>query len=283
MSERLSKEDWKAKRNAEKKELEGKLGRFLKAALETKEGMDALMAHYRISGLYNYSLFNSLLINLQGGTIAQSYNKWKKLGRCVIKGQKSKIDVFVPMFKKTKLVDGTEESTLIGFKLGKVFDVKQTDGDALEYDHNSDETMDIPYSRVANVLGKLAKAEVVEEVTGKARGYSDGKRLVVSNMSNDVDKTKTLIHEAAHHLVHTGDKKAEKVSRATGEIEAESVAYLVMSFLGMDFELSKAYASNWKDGIADARHNLIIRTADKMIKGLKATMSDEEQFLVALS
>ena len=113
---------------------------------------------------------------------------------------------------------------LIGFKLAPVFDIKQTEGKELEYDHNSTEEMDIPYTKLADVLAKLTGAEVVEELTGKARGYSDGKRLVVSSMSNDTDKAKTLIHEAAHHLVHTGDKKAAKVSRAAGEVEAESVA-----------------------------------------------------------
>ena len=66
-------------------------------------------------------------------------------------------------------------------------------------------------------------------------------------------------------------------------VEAESVAYLVMSYLGLDFSLSKAYVANYKAGIGEARSSLIIRTADKMIKGLKKVMSDEEQFLVALS
>jgi hypothetical protein len=279
---RVSKTEWIAKKKAEQKELDSKLGSFLKAALETKDGMDELTAHYRISGLYNYSFFNSLLIMLQGGTIAQSYNKWKKLERCVDKGQKSRINVYAPIFKKEKLVDGTEEQKLVGFKLVPVFDVKQTSGKELEYDHNSTEELDIDYSKIADTLATLCKAEVVEENTGGARGYSDGKKLVVSSMSNDTDKAKTLIHEAAHHLVHTGDKKEEKVSRATGEVEAESIAYLVMSYLGMDFDLSKKYVANWKSGIKDARHGLIIKTADKMIKSLKKNLTDEELFIAKI-
>lgn len=282
MSKRVSKEEWKLQKKAQKKELETKLGNFLKDAIETKEGMADLTAHYRISGLYNYSFFNSILIHMQGGSIAQSFNKWKKLERCVNKGEKSCINVFAPMIKKEKLPNGLTEDKLIGFKLVPVFDVKQTDGKALEYDHNSVEDMDVPYEKVAGVMSKLAKAEVVEEHTGSARGYSDGKKLVVSEMSNDVDKSKTLIHETAHHLVHTGDKKAEKVSRATAEVEAESVAYLVMSYLGMDFDLSTKYVANYKSGVDEARHSLIIRTADKMIKALKKSMTPVEQFIVGL-
>jgi hypothetical protein len=283
MAARVSKEEWKANKAAEKKALESKLGNFLREAIETKEGMSDLIAHYRISGLYGYSLFNSILIKMQGGTVAQSYNKWKTLKRCVTKGQSSSINVFRPMFKKEKQVDGTDKQKLIGFKLAPVFDIKQTEGEDLEYDHNSEEVMDVPYKTLVDVMGALTKAEVVEELTGKARGYSDGEKLVVSSMSNDVDKSKTLIHEAAHHLIHTGDKKADKVAHDTAEVEAESVAYLVMSYLDLDFDLSKKYVASYKTGISTARHSLIIKTADKMIKALKASMTEDQKFLVGLA
>ena len=266
---RVSKAEYIENKNAEKKVLESQLGSFLKSAIESKEGMDALTAHYRISGLYNYSFFNSILINMQGGTIAQSYNKWKAMKRIVTKGEKSKISIFRPMIKKEKDANGIEKDKLIGFKLSPIFDVKQTDGEPLEYDHNSAECMDVTYSKVKKVLGDLTGAEVAEELTGNSRGYSDGTKLVVSSMSNDTDKTKTLIHETAHHIVHTGKDKAEKVSRETMEVEAESVAYLVCSFLGLDYNLSRAYVQGYKAGIQDARHGLIIRTSDKIIKALK--------------
>lgn len=284
MSKRVSKEEWKKQKDAEKQALETKLGTFLKAALKTKEGMSKLTAHYHISGLYNYSFYNSLLIMLQNGTIAQSYKKWQKLGRCVNKGEKSHIGVYAPIFKKEKdILTGKTEETLIGFKLVPVFDVKQTDGDELQYDHNSTETLDIEYDKFAGIMSKLAGAEIVEEYTGTARGASDGKDLTVSKMSNDTDKAKTLLHETAHHLVHTGqDKEKETVSRATREVEAESVAYLVMSYVGLDFKLSKAYVANWKAGIGYARHGIIIRTADKMIKAIKKDMTPEELFIARI-
>jgi antirestriction protein ArdC len=282
MAARMDKDEYKAMKQGEQKALQHKLDSFLKSAIETKDGMADLVAHYRISGLYGYSFYNSLMIKLQGGHIAQSFNGWKKLDRCVMTGQKSHISVFMPMFKKEE-VNGKDESKLIGFKLVPVFDLSQTDGKPLQYDHNSTETLDIPYAKVAKVMTELTGAPVVEELTGDARGYSDGQRLVVSSMSNDTDKAKTLIHEASHHLNHTS-KAASKVevSSATKEVEAEATAYLVMAYMGLDFELSKTYVNNWKDGIADARADLIIRTADKMIKGLKKELTEEEQFLMAV-
>lgn len=266
---RLSKTEWIEQQKARKLQMEQDLGNFLTEALETKDGIDKLTAHYRISGLYNYSFYNSLLIMLQGGTVAQSYNKWKRMGRTVIKGQKSHIEVFVPIIKRTVEADGTEDSRLVGFKLGKVFNIDQTEGKELEYDHNSTEACTVDYEAVKGVLGDLAGADVVEKYTGTARGWSDGKELTVSAMSNDADKIKTLTHEVAHHILHTGNGKEAKVSHATAEVEAESIAYLVMSYVGMDFELSKAYVKSWDAGIKDARTGLIVKTADKIIKALR--------------
>jgi len=280
---RVSKSEWIANKDNEKQILETKLGKFLKDAIETKEGMQALTEHYRISGLYNYSFYNSMMILMQGGRhcIAQSFNGWKKLERMVTKGEKSRISVYAPMFLKEKDAFGNEEDKLIGFKLVPVFAQTQTTGKALEYDHNSVECMDVAYDKVAKVLTDLTGAKVIETFTGSARGYSDGKIMAVSEMSNDTDKCKTLIHEAVHTLIHCNDKES-KVSREVKEVEAESTAYLVMSYLGLDFELSKAYVSAYKSGISDARHGIIIRSADKIIKALKKEMTQEEQFLVSI-
>jgi len=285
---RLSKEDYRIEKQKEQKLLESQLAAFLKDSIKTKSGMDKLTSHYKISGLYNYTFLNSILINLQGGNIAQSFKGWITLNRCVKKGEKSKIHVFAPLFRKIKDVTKketekeTEKSILIGFKMVPVFDVNQTEGDELEYDHNSSVLMDVSYNKIHRSMETLCKIKIDEEITGNARGFSDGKRIVISNMSNDTDKTKTLFHEVAHHLLHTGNKKTKPVSTSTKEIEAESISYLVMSYLGIDYELSKNYVSSWNDGIADARHFLIIKTADKIITEIKKTLTIEEKFIIGL-
>ena len=281
MAARMDKQEYKAMKQGEQKELQHKLSNFLKDAIETKDGIADLVAHYRISGLYGFSMYNSLLIKLQGGTICQSYDNWKKLNRCVIKGEKSHISIFLPMFRKEKQIDGTDESKLIGFKLVPTFDILQTSGEPLKYDHNSSETLDIPYTKVAKVMTELTGVDVVEEFTGEARGWTDGSKLVVSSMSNATDKCKTVIHEAIHALLHIG-KNSENLSRDTKEVEAESTTYLVLAYLGMDFDLSKTYVNSWQAGIADARTDLIIKTADKVIKSLKKELTIEEQFLMAV-
>jgi antirestriction protein ArdC len=271
MSNRVSKTEWIANAKAEKKTLEVKLESFIKEALNSKVDMDALMAHYRISGLYGYSLKNSILIKIQGGTIAQSFAKWKKLERCVNKGEKGKIKVFVPMFKKdVDPMTGKKEETLVGFKLMPVFDIKQTSGKELTYDHNSTENTTVSYEDVKTVLEGLAGVKAIETYTGTARGWSDGKVMAVSSMSNDVDKIKTLVHEYAHHVLHTAkDMEKSKLSREGKEVEAESVAHLVCSYLGLDYELSAGYVQGYKAGIKEMRSGKVVFQADKVIKALK--------------
>jgi len=278
---RMDKADYIEMKKGEQKELQHKLSNFLKDAIETKDGIADLVAHYRISGLYGYSMLNSILIKMQNGTIAQSFNGWKKLNRCVNAGEKSHINIFLPMFRKEKQLDGTDESKLVGFKLAPIFNIDQTSGEELAYDHNSTETLDIPYAKVAKVMTELTGIDVVEEFTGEARGWTDGSKLVVSSMSNATDKCKTVIHEAIHSLLHIG-KNSENLSRDTKEVEAESTTYLVLAYLGMDFDLSKTYVNSWQAGIADARTDLIIKTADKLIKALKKELTIEEKFLMSV-
>jgi hypothetical protein len=265
---------------AKRKEMETDLNNFLTKALGSKEGMDKLTDHYKISSVYAYSFYNSMMILSQGGTICQSKTKWKAMERSVTEPKGKYIYVLRPILVDEK-VSGmkTGDKVCIGFKPARTWDVSQTEGKELEYDHNSDDDMMIKYDIVKDVMSKLAGADVVEKVTGSARGWSDGKALTVSSMSNDTDKAKTLIHETVHHLIHTSDKAkkgAEKLSRSAKEVEAESCTYLVLSYLGIDFELSQAYVSAWQSGIKDARKGTIVKTADKLIKALKVAIPEAD-------
>lgn len=269
MTERVSKQQWIENKKAEKKVLENKLDGFLKESLSSKGDMDKLTAHYKISGLYTHSFKNCILIHIQGGTIAQGFHRWKKSKRFVSKGEKSFIQVFAPIFKKERdELTGEVDEKLIGYKLVPVFDIKQTEGKDLEYDHNSKGVAD--YKGIKSVLEELSGVKVVEEFTGSARGYSDGKKMAVSKMSNDVDKTKTLIHEYAHHVLHQNENKTN-LSREAKEVEAESVAHLVCSYIGVDYSLSKEYVSNYKTGIADIRSSKVVKCAEKVIKEIRKT------------
>lgn len=256
----------KAYYDKKKKDLKGKLDSVLSNALVSKDEMDKLSAHYRIGGLYHYSFYNSITIAVQGGEIAQSFNGWKKLKRTVKKGEHANIHIFRPFFKKVKDKDtGKEEQKLVGFGLAPVFDVSQTEGEDLQYDHNSEGVTDHTYEEMKATIQEKFEYEITERVTGSARGFTDGKKITISSMSNNSDKIKTLIHELAHcRMEHISSKKAS----GSKEVEAEGASYLVMSYVGIDYELSPAYIGNWQKGADKIDKKLIIKVADEMIKTL---------------
>lgn len=273
-------DEQKKERREMGKALDSKLDTFLAGAMQSKASIDDLTAHYRISKLYNYSFYNSILIKMQGGTICQSFQGWKRLKRFVQKGTHSNIFVCRPMFKKVKnTTTGEEESKLLGFAWARVFDISLTDGEALQYDHNSLDTYKGDYEAVKSAIENLCGVSVVEGYTGTARGFADGKQLAVSVMSNTTDRLKTLFHEAGHHIMHHKDDEKTDIDRATKEVEAESVAYLVLSFMGLDYDLSEAYVANWAQaGGTKYRTKKILKCAEQIIKAMKG--SEEENELV---
>ena len=248
--------------------LENQLNGFLNENLSTPEGIKKLTQHYTINGLYNYSFYNSMLILMQGGTIAQSYKKWQKLNRYVKKGEKSKITICVPYFKKVKNENGEEEKKLIMFGYGKVFDIEQTDGEELQYDHNTETQTEYNYEDLKNILVGLINKNIFEDYTGEARGYVNTEKIVISKMSNNTDRIKTLLHEMVHELHgHVGSDKAKE----TKEVEAEATAAIVMSFLNIDYNLSAEYIKGYKTpaAIKEVEKIKIIKIAEKLIKAIK--------------
>lgn len=280
---KLTQEDKVNWAKQKRSEMEGDLKKFLQEALETKDGMDKLTAHYRISGTYAYSFYNNMMIMLQGGSICGSKSNWAKFKRKVTDFKAKSIYVLRPIMVKDRESTDPKKLKCIGFTPSRTWDVSQTSGEPLEFDHNSSEVMDVPFSKVKEALETITGVKLIETNTGTSRGSTSGSDLKVSEFSNDTDKTKSGIHEAAHKLIHTSKAKVKhEVSRPTMEVEAESVAYLAMSYLGLDFELSKAYVKAWESGVADCRHSLIIKTADKIINALKDVMTDTEKFSVAI-
>jgi antirestriction protein ArdC len=83
-----------------------------------------------------YSFNNTMLILIQCPTAERvaSYKQWAAMGRQVTKGEKA-LSIFAPMMRKREdEKTGEEKRYLSGFRLVPVFDVSQTEGDALPED-----------------------------------------------------------------------------------------------------------------------------------------------------
>jgi antirestriction protein ArdC len=190
---------------------------------------------------HNYSWNNQLLIALQrpSATRVAGFHSWKKLGRNVKKGEKG-IGILAPCLYRRTIEEHNETITvkrLSGFRTVFVFDVDQTNGENLpSLVTSASEGGEglLPVLEIATA--KLNISLHYEEPTEAGlQGYSVGGRVVVRKSLSNTAKCAVLIHEVAHELLHQNDNRPEalKKSRAQRELEAETTAYVVMHYFGI--------------------------------------------------
>lgn len=220
------------------------------------------MAHF-----HRYSFQNMLLIWAQNpeATYCTGYANWKKLGYQVRKGEKG-IRILAPYTYTRTDKDGEpltdengQEIKGTGFRAVSTFDrsqVEPTDNarplshDVVQTLHGNDE------HGIILSLGDALRAAgwdvAFESIQGGANGYTrpDTRRIVIGEDLPAAQQAKTLIHEAAHALLHSDLKGVQYVEhRGLYETEAESTAYVVAAALGWDTgTYSVGYVTGWSEG-----------------------------------
>lgn len=208
-----------------------------------------------LSRFHQYSFGNCLLIAWQkpDATLVAGFHRWKQLGRNVKKGEKG-IAILAPMVSRckgehesdmTEPVQETQDQdhakarVLRGFRVVHVFDVSQTEGQALP-----------DFATVTGDPGdRLAKLEDVvrqhgielnyEPIPDGALGLSHGGRITVLPTLSQPETFSVLVHEFAHELLHRGHRRKE-TTRTIRETEAEAVAYVVCRACGLDCSTKSA-------------------------------------------
>ena len=228
----------------------------------------------KMSKLHNYSFNNSMLILLQmpDATMVASITAWNKdFHRYVNKGEHGimilapcnyKKPTARPLFDKDgnpeKDENGSplytvEYSDVRTYKPAYVYDVSQTNGEPVpRLGEDELEGKVDNYDKIMAALKAVATVDIAYEViTTGAKGYysSAEKRIVLNDGMSDLQTIKTLIHETAHSMLHDKDyleSTGEKKDRQTREVEAESVAFTVCSYLGLDTsDYSFGYIGGW--------------------------------------
>ncbi len=94
--------------------------------------------------------------------------------------------------------------------------------------------------------------------------------MTVRDDLSPAQAAKTLVHERAHILLgHVDSEVSYRICRGKCEVEAESVAYLVCSQIGIDAgEYSLPYAARWANGDLE----LIQKTAERVVTVARATL-----------
>lgn len=211
---------------------------------------------------HNYSLNNSLLIWLQrpDATQVAGYKAWKdKFKRQVRKGETG-IKILAPIphkyRKEVLLDDGSVEEQEIkwtSFRAVSVFDISQTDGEPLPTICNK---LTGEVEGYDDLLKKLTDTSPVpltfEAIEGSANGCykTMEKRIVIKDGMSEAQTIKTMVHEIAHSILHDRDDgTAKDADRNTREVQAESVAYVVNKYIGLDTEdYSFGYIAGWSTG-----------------------------------
>ena len=234
----------------------------------------------KMSQLNNYSNRNLRLILAQNPEARQvaSFKQWKEnFGRHEKKGEKA-LRIFKPMTKIKKdennqpiLDKNGKPETVTFFGLVPVFDVSQTEGKEMPKAAEVKEQLtDLDYANLYRALMAIAKENDVsvrfEEMENNKHGYysvPENQIVLRSNEMNKAQIIKTFLHEMAHAELHHADNpQKENLTRSTAELQAESVAYVVSSYYGIDTsEYSFNYLSGWsadKETLADLEAQLDI-------------------------
>ena len=239
-----------------------------------EEGISALTSSERWlswlraqSRFHTYSFSNALLLELQrpGCTRVAGYRTWQKLGRQVRRGERG-LAVLAPILRRrpreTEDVDGDSREDrhvaprVATFTVAWVWDVEQTEGEALPEvcSRLAGDDPEGAFEQLRAVAGgrgyRVEDADLPGETNGEC---SPPHRLIrIRRGLAPAQRAKTLAHEIAHALLHEGGYAG--TPRPVAELEAESVAFVVLSRFGVDSgSYSFGYVATWAGGGDEAR------------------------------
>ena len=245
---------------------------------------DRYMEYLQVMGRFHrYSANNVMLITLQMPFASRvaGFKKWNELERHVKKGEKA-ITILAPTKRKVirevvndKGEKEMEEHQYTSFLPVSVFDVSQTEGKELPTICPA--LMGDAEEEMIEKVKKISPVPVhYEDIPGSAKGYfsHDGYIAIREGMSGQ-QTLKTLLHEIAHSLLHGDEGEEKDADRETKEVQAESTAYTVCSYLGIDTsDYSFGYIASWSRGreVKELQKSLevIRKTASGMIEQLEA-------------
>jgi antirestriction protein ArdC len=249
----------------------------LSAAVEAIATSDQWKAFLSFAGkLHNYSAGNRFWLFQQAmlrgwedlGHVA-GFRTWLGLGRYVRKGEHG-LRVLAPCrYKVQDAETGEEVWALRGFTVEHVFAACQTDGEGAIPEPVRPEllTGQGPAGAWAALCDVVAAHSFTVERAGlfPANGQTSFTTQVVSvaDRLDEAAAVKTLCHEVAHLLLHHPGQVDYHANRDRCEVEAESVAYLVCSELGLATNAyTFPYVTTWAKG--DMR--MVTDAADKALK-----------------
>jgi hypothetical protein len=217
-------------------------------------------------GLHDYSWGNCVLAWIQYPQVSMlaGFKKWKSLGRNVLRGERA-IKILAPLIRKIRDTETDDEIYVVtGFKYVNVFDVNQTDGKNLSFGHEKMVKGNISF----NEIRKISPLPVIVKYDGTSNGNITPERILIAPKDNRSAMVACLCHEIAHYKLNHLDSDLDK---ETKEVEAETVSYIVTSYLGLENEKAQYYVGAW-NGTGNklkGRGRKIISVAEAIIRDIE--------------
>lgn len=283
-------------RNEKIAELTEKLQTGIQELYDSDKYRDYLRA---MAKFHNYSFNNSLLIWAQrpDATAVAGYRGWQtKFGRTVNPGSKG-IMIYEPASYKRTLrevvtdengnpvldQDGNKitaavERTIPTFKVGYVFAFEDTSGEPLPSIISIVDKDVSNFNEIVDAIQRVSPAPIrFDAIEGSTNGYYDlqKREIVVKDTLPEAQKIKTAVHEVAHSILHDKiDGLDQEATKREMEVSAESVAFVVCNYLGLDTsDYSFGYVGGWSAGKElkelQAKMEIIRKAADTIISGLE--------------
>ena len=212
-----------------------------------------------------------------------TFKKWKSLGKTIAKGSKA-LAILYPVFnsfwkdEEVKNADGTITKKRVKITYISGFQVHHEHfalSQCKEYGQETEQRIDlkVDWDRVLNDL-KIKKVKW-DTIEGNAQGYARPmlRELAINPLCTTA--AKTMVHEIAHILLHGNDEEFidnQVPEQNIKEVQAEMVAFLVMSMLGVtDEEVlaeSRGYIQHWLSNskIEPSETKQVMRAVDKILE-----------------
>lgn len=286
------------------KEITEKLEQGIKDLFASERFKDYLDT---MAKFHQYSYRNVMLILMQNPNATQvaGYNAWKTdHNREVKKGEKGiKIIAYAPYDKEIEqdVVDPKTKKPILdengqpkkekkkisvpSFKVASVFDVAQTEGDALP-ELVTKLTANVEnYKDFISTLRKISPCKIkFEDINEKGTNgifHHEENYISIQKGLSEAQTIKTAIHEIAHAKIHKLPEKdgEERPDRNTREVQAEAIAYAVCQYFGIDTsDYSLGYITLWsKDKEAKelaSSLDIINKTATNIINDIEKKMPE---------
>lgn len=215
------------------------------------------------STFHKYSLWNTLMIAMQcpDATYVAGYGDWqKKHKRQVMKGEKS-IVILAPVMKRFTVEDAqTGDEKVVrrptGYRGARVFDVSQTEGEALPASPVLAALTGDSHAHLLPILTthaeSLGYAVEFGPIPGQTQGFCNyTKKLIAVDDSHAPNaQVRILVHE----LIHAHGASTQGFGRQLAETITDSAAFVACRSLGLDvLDVVSEYLVGWSDRDIRAR------------------------------